>query len=88
MTMTPENFCYWLQGYFEISGGKALTKEQATIIIDHLKLVFEKKTPVKGPLSPSPWSPSQVFNGQNFNNNWNDYPIAPDCAITKIPVSC
>lgn len=56
--MTPENFVYWLQGYFEINDAagpsttsvtpgrlKFLREEQLQIIKDHLKLVLEKKTP-------------------------------------------
>jgi hypothetical protein len=56
--MTPENFVYWLQGYFEITapGGPAanvmrignvdyLRSDQLQVIRDHLKLVLEKKKP-------------------------------------------
>ena len=43
--MTPEQFAYWLQGYFEISNNKKLDNKQIQIIKDHLKLVFDKKTP-------------------------------------------
>ena len=43
--MTPENFCYWLQGYMEITDDYRLNAHQASIVKDHLKLVFEKKTP-------------------------------------------
>lgn len=43
--MSPENFIYWLQGYFEISGNKKLNESQVQIIKDHLKLVFDKQTP-------------------------------------------
>jgi hypothetical protein len=42
--MSPENFIYWLQGYFEISGNKKLNESQVQIIKDHLKLVFDKQT--------------------------------------------
>lgn len=83
--MTPENFCYWLQGYYEINGGGPLTKEQSAVIMDHLELVFEKKTTA---FIPNKWSPAPTFNGKTFIDSWNDYPIAPDCSITQIPVSC
>ena len=44
--MTPENFAYWLQGYFElIDDGLPLTNTQVEIIKDHLALVFTKVTP-------------------------------------------
>lgn len=43
--MTPENFCYWLQGFAEIQNPIEITKEQVQVIKDHLKLVFTKVTP-------------------------------------------
>lgn len=43
--MTPENFCYWLQGYIELSNCQNLTPEQIQMIRDHLQLVFKKETP-------------------------------------------
>jgi len=51
--MTPENFCYWLQGYFEISDSKELTEKQINVIQSHLHLVFNKapnlyRMPYKG----------------------------------------
>lgn len=42
--MTSRDFCYWLQGYFEIanvnSEGLALSKAQSEMIQKHLNLVF------------------------------------------------
>jgi hypothetical protein len=47
--MTPENFCYWLQGWFELNRTvdhrEGATPETLKMIEDHLKLVFDKKTP-------------------------------------------
>lgn len=43
--MTPENFCYWLQGIVETHEGETLTPRQFEIIRDHLALVFQKQTP-------------------------------------------
>lgn len=43
--MRPENFVYWLQGYVELSGEHPPTEQQWQQIKDHLKLVFDKKTP-------------------------------------------
>ena len=56
--MTPENFAYWLQGYFEINDAagpgvssaaqgkiRFLNNDQIQIIQDHLNLVLEKETP-------------------------------------------
>ncbi len=51
--MKSLNFCYWLQGYFEVlaAGGDpdaALTPEQVACIKDHLAMVLTKQTPVRG----------------------------------------
>lgn len=42
--MTPENFAYWLQGFFELTGTENITPIQVFQIKEHLKLVFDKKT--------------------------------------------
>lgn len=44
--MKPDNFCYWLQGYFELasqqsSGQVMLSPQQIEVIRNHLNLVFE-----------------------------------------------
>jgi len=38
--MRSRDFCYWLQGFFEISGEKVLTTDRVEIIKNHLNLVF------------------------------------------------
>lgn len=38
--MTPDNFCYWLQGYFEIADPKSLSEKELEMIKNHLNLVF------------------------------------------------
>lgn len=47
--MTPENFCYFLQGFLELSqhsdGPKHLNEKQVEEIKNHLKLVMTKVTP-------------------------------------------
>ena len=43
--MDTTSFCYWLQGYFELSESKMLSSRQVQIIKDHLALVFNKVTP-------------------------------------------
>ncbi len=42
--MTQSDFTYWLQGYVEICGARP-DETQWLIIKDHLKEVFDKKTP-------------------------------------------
>ena len=49
--MTSENFAYWIQGYFEISGNSTLSDTQVQIIKDHLALVFNKVTPKRSQVS-------------------------------------
>lgn len=43
--MTPEQFAYWLQGFFEMSETKKLNPKQVQMIKDHLQQVFTKQTP-------------------------------------------
>ena len=38
--MTPRDFCYWLQGAFEITGIQSLNAQQTTIVRKHLELVY------------------------------------------------
>jgi hypothetical protein len=52
--MTHAEFCYWLQGHFELNGRKALTEEQVDVIIEHLNLTFNKVTTKTVP-EPSKW---------------------------------
>lgn len=37
--MTPQEFCYWLQGFFELSNAITLTEQQVKTIEHHLDLV-------------------------------------------------
>lgn len=60
--MTPENFVYWLQGFFELSNKGSLDYIQTQIIRDHLNLVFEKKTPTNSEANNIPVS----INPNNF----------------------
>ncbi len=39
--MTSRDFCYWLQGLFELKNPESLNKEQTKQIKNHLKLVFK-----------------------------------------------
>lgn len=43
--MNSETFTYWLQGFVELSDSDTISEKQWLIIKDHLKLVFDKKTP-------------------------------------------
>lgn len=39
--MTSRDFCYWLQGYFELKGKEStLSTEQVAVVKKHLAMVF------------------------------------------------
>jgi len=42
--MNETNFCYWLQGYFEITAHGNLSEAQINVIKEHLQTVFNKTT--------------------------------------------
>ncbi len=42
---TATEFVYWLQGFVELQDSDSVSDKQWQIIKDHLKLVFDKKTP-------------------------------------------
>ncbi len=39
--MNSIDFCFWLQGFFEISGSSRLSEEQVIVIKNHLDLTFK-----------------------------------------------
>ena len=46
--MTPENFCYWLQGFYELKEANSealdLSAGQSLMVREHLSLVMENVT--------------------------------------------
>lgn len=38
--MKSRDFCYWLQGLFELGDYKTLSEQQVTVIRNHLNMVF------------------------------------------------
>ena len=51
--MNEQTFCYWLQGFVELSDTDTISEKQWLVIKDHLKLVFDKKTPDRNDYVPS-----------------------------------
>jgi hypothetical protein len=85
--MTAEQFTYWLQGFMEIADPTELNKTQTTQIKNHLKLVFDKRTPdVSLPMiqreEPFRITPYQIT--CDDNNNFPDPMTTPVCSATTI----
>lgn len=51
--MRDSEFCYWLNGYVELTNGQRPDETQWLVIMDHLKSVFQKETPQRFPVQPS-----------------------------------
>lgn len=60
--MKTENFCYWLQGFFELNnaGFQGLTEKQVGVIKNHLALVFKHEID-----SPDPTGELQAIHDGN-----------------------
>ena len=72
--MSERDFCFWLQGFMEISGKNCqLNPEQVKIIRDHLSLVFNKITPVYDNL------PKYVQQEEILNTKYKDIDRQPLC---------
>lgn len=70
--MTPEQFCYWMQGFVELGGGSPPTTEQWDSIGKHLQQVFNKVTP---PVRQSPNAPKvdpSKVNQFDRQNPWSN----------------
>lgn len=52
--MNESTFVYWLQGFVEIANTDTISEKQWQIIKDHLKLVFDKKTPDRNEIGIDP----------------------------------
>ena len=52
--MVERDFCYWLQGLFEVANPQTLDVRQTQMIKDHLALVMQKVTPMRIPAPVSP----------------------------------
>lgn len=51
--MNSTDFTYWLQGFVELTETETISEKQWLVIKDHLKLVFDKKTPDRSDYVPS-----------------------------------
>lgn len=79
--MSPESFTYWLQGFVEISESNAVPNEKQWLMIkDHLKLVFDKKTPDRSQ-QPLDWNTIGIkpvdLIGKQVDPSYWQYPYSP-----------
>ncbi len=86
--MTPENFCYWLQGWFELNDVQGLDKREASIetvdvIKEHLALVFAKvtTTPIRNcvPVSYGTKIPPEELGYQFIDTKFTGNSSTPLC---------
>lgn len=95
--MSPENFVYWLQGFFEITGKvEGLTPAQLKMIQDHLGYVFSRPnpaaptlvSPLKQPVPPIPMpGPGTTIGGQDILRQLQQHPQVGDF-FPSLPVIC
>ena len=88
--MTSRDFCYWLQGFFELGGTNkenskvALTVPQVIIIQNHLNLVFKHEI---DPSMPDPTGALQaIHDGKPILNECKPpVPFNPSNPISNWP---
>lgn len=68
--MTSRDFCFWLQGYFEITNPEDINIEQTQMIRRHLALVFKHE------IDPS--MPDTNGELQDIHDGKDSYPYWPN----------
>lgn len=67
--MKSTEFCYWLQGYFELSSDRqGLSEEQVEVIRRHLALVFKHEIDLS--YGPNLEELQNIHDGTTQNNNF------------------
>lgn len=81
--MNSESFTYWLQGFVELSDTDTISEKQWLMIKDHLKLVFDKKTPDRKQeqyFTPTDWTKVSNLIGKKFDQSyWVNNPPVITC---------
>lgn len=76
--MEAQQFCYWLQGFAELSGDAMPTQEQWDSIREHLAAVFHKVTPpVKAPAKTNLPDLSDFFKQAEKQQDKSHWPASP-----------
>lgn len=84
--MNEQTFCFWLQGFVELQDSDTISEKQWLVIKDHLKLVFDKKTPDRSKLSEFPSTQDIIDSmrprpidliGKQVDPSYWQYPYSP-----------
>lgn len=62
--MTSRDFCYWLQGLFELSDPETLNKKQTNLVKKHLALVFKHEIDPSAGDAKHQAELNEIHNGQ------------------------
>lgn len=78
--MNEQTFCFWLQGFVELQDSDTISEKQWLVIKDHLKLVFDKKTPDRSQ-QPLDWNTIGIkpvdLIGKQVDPSYWQYPYSP-----------
>lgn len=85
--MTSRDFCYWLQGFFEISGAKEVTPEQLTVIKNHLGMVFKHEIDPSHGDHAHQAILSQIHRGMGDGVGGGTLPVSPG-GFTHTQINC
>lgn len=64
--MTSRDFCYWLQGYFEVANPQQLSVAEVNQVKKHLALVFKHEI---DPSYPNQEALNEIHNSGSSNND-------------------
>lgn len=81
--MTTEQFTYWLQGYFELSGATTLNEQQVKVIKEHIALVLKKETPNYLTIQGPPATDNKIYIRTTPVNNYNVPNVVTDTYCTN-----
>lgn len=72
--MNEREFCYWLQGFFELNAVAVITPEQTNVIRNHLNLVFTHA--IDPSYSGDPATLQAIHDGKQIGQTMPDGSIA------------
>ena len=83
--MTPEQFCYWLQGMLELTNPSIIGQNQTTMIKNHLNTVFMNITDYRRVVTPLPFPPQSPFVVVPPIIDRNDKTVPVPCVLPQGP---